>query len=377
MSIYLDNAATTLIDEEVREAMFPYMTKFWGNPSSLHSYGRQAKSGIEKARKQIATLLNVMPSEIFFTASGTEGNNMLLKGCIATHNINHVITSPLEHDSVRIPLIFLAKKGTIQLDFVAIDQQGVIQYDHLEELLKKNTTKSTLVSIMHANHEIGNIYNINHIGEICADYKSVFHSDTIQTMGKYDFKTFPMQLAVGTAHKFHGPKGAGFVYINSATKISSFIHGGMQEIGMRGGTENVAGIVGLAKALEVAYRDQEKNREHVSRLKNIMIKQLQEKLPFITFNGASADLEKSIPTLLNIQLPKSDKHDMLLFNLDIRGIAASAGSACTSGSVMGSQVLTALNKNSLGAVRFSFSKYTTIEEINYTVNALAKICNHD
>ncbi|MEQ6121351.1 cysteine desulfurase family protein [Reichenbachiella sp. MALMAid0571] len=376
MRIYLDNAATTAIDKEVWEAMSPYFLEFVGNPSSIHSHGREARSAIEKSRKKIAELLNTSPSEIFFTSGGTEADNMAICSSVETMGIKHAISSKAEHHAVLHTLEALEKKGAIELSFVHLDEKGNLDMNHLEQLLSKNP--KSLVSLMHANNEIGNIYNIDAIGNLCREHSAVFHSDTVQTMGHYthDLSTDIHDFVVGAAHKFHGPKGAGFLYINHRNKINPLIHGGSQERNMRGGTENVAGIVGLAKALEIAYRDMNADRKHIEKLKLRMIASLNEKIHGVSFNGESENMDKSLYTVLNVGLPESDDNDMLLFSLDIKKISVSGGSACTSGTNIGSHVLTAIGANpKKGAIRFSFSKFTTTEEIDYAVDSLSEIVN--
>jgi len=376
MRVYLDNAATTAIDKEVWEAMSPYFLEFVGNPSSIHSHGREVRSAIEKSRKKIAELLNTSPSEIFFTSGGTEADNTAICSSVETMGIKHAISSKAEHHAVLHTLEALAKKGTIKLSFVNLDEKGNLDMNHLEELLSKNP--QSLVSLMHANNEIGNIYDINTIGNLCREHSAIFHSDTVQSMGHYihNLSHDTPDFVVGAAHKFHGPKGAGFLYINHRNKLKPLIHGGSQERNMRGGTENVAGIVGLAKALEIAYRDMDADRKYIERLKKRMIASLKDRIPGVTFNGESENLDKSLYTVLNVSLPESDDNDMLLFGLDIKKISVSGGSACTSGTDIGSHVLTAIGANpKRGAIRFSFSKFTTVEEIDYTIDCLSEIVN--
>lgn len=379
MRVYLDNAATTRLDPEVLEAMLPLMTEEFGNPSSIHSHGRKVRAAIEKARKTVATLLHTSPAEIFFTSGGTEADNMAIRSSIETYGLTHAITSPLEHHAVLHTLQHLDKQGVVQLSLVNIDAQGRIDRAHLEELLRANPGR-TLVSLMHGNNEIGNLLDLDKVGQLCQEYKAVFHSDTVQTMGHYrhDLQQLPVHFIVGSAHKFHGPKGVGFLYTNAGTgrgPIHPLIHGGSQERNMRGGTENVYGIVGLAKALEIAYRDMDEHRRHIEGLKRRMIEQLSERLDGVSFNGASGKVDESLYTVLNVSLPASDLSDMLLFNLDIAGISASGGSACTSGSDIGSHVLSALpgNDPTRGAIRFSFGKYNTTDEVDYVVNALVEL----
>ncbi|MGM9509874.1 cysteine desulfurase family protein [Larkinella sp. GY13] len=380
MRAYFDNAATTRLDPEVLEAMLPLMTEEFGNPSSIHSHGRKVRTAIERARKTVATLLNTSPAEIFFTSGGTEADNTAIRSSIETYGLTHAITSPLEHHAVLHTLEHLHKQGAVTLNLVEVDEEGRINLAHLEELLRANP--GTLVSLMHGNNEIGNLLDLETVGRLCQEHKAVFHSDTVQTMGHYrhDLQQLPVDFVVGAAHKFHGPKGVGFLYVNAHTKsgrgpIHPFIHGGSQERNMRGGTENVYGIVGLAKALEIAYAQMESHRQYIESLKSRMISQLRERLDGVSFNGLSANLSESLYTVLNVGLPSSEMSDMLLFNLDIAGISASGGSACTSGSNLGSHVLSALPHNDAerGAIRFSFSKYNTVEEVDYAVDTLVEL----
>jgi len=372
--IYLDNAATTPMDRAVIDAMLPMMESSFGNPSSIHTHGREVRNTIERARKSIAGLLNTSPAEIFFTSGGTEADNTAIVRSIEDFGITHAITSRLEHHAVLHTLEYMAKKGKIKLSYVELDDKGHIDLTHLEVLLRDNP--KTLVSLMHGNNEIGNLLDLNVVGQLCEDYGAIFHSDTVQTMAHYrhDLQQLKIDFLVGAAHKFHGPKGIGFLYINAKNKITPFIHGGSQERNMRGGTENVYGIVGLAKALEIAYSGMDEHRKHVEALKARMIHRLSTELDGIEFNGDSANLERSLYTVLNVSFPPSEEADMFLFNLDINKISASGGSACTSGSDIGSHVLTALNVSpERPSVRFSFSKYNTVEEIDYVVDKLVSI----
>ncbi len=373
MRIYLDNAATTPVDEQVFEAMKPYLTNVFGNPSSIHTHGREVKAAIEKSRKTIADLLNATPSEIFFTSGGTEADNTAIRCSVEALGIKHCITSRIEHHAVMHTMEHLQQLGKIKLSYVNLSEDGHIDYDHLEALLKKEN--KSLVSLMHANNEIANLTDINKIGELCQEYGAVFHSDTVQSMGHYvhDVRQLKLHCMVGSAHKFHGPKGIGFLYINHDHKISPFIHGGAQERNMRGGTENVSGIIGLAKALEMAYENMEAHHSYIQGLKTRMITSLKEVIPDVGFNGDCANPDKSLYTVLNVCLPESDDNEMLLFNLDINKISASGGSACSSGSNVGSHVLSALKTDpNRGAIRFSFSKFNTAKEIDYTVEKLAE-----
>lgn len=374
MKAYLDNAATTPLAPEVLEAMLPVMREQYGNPSSIHSHGRVARSLIERSRKMVAELIHAAPSEIFFTSGGTEADNTAIQSSIDTFGLTHAITSPLEHHAVLHTLEHLSKSGKIKLSFVNITEDGTIDLKHLDELL--STNPRSLVSLMHGNNEIGNLLDLELAGDICEAHNAVFHSDTVQTMGHYrhDMQQLKPNFIVGAAHKFHGPKGVGFLYIRPGSKIQPFVHGGAQERNMRGGTENVYGIVGLAKALEIAYRDMDEKRNHIERLKKRMIDQLKENIEEISFNGLSADLDKSLYTVLSVSLPPSDINDMLLFNLDISGVSASGGSACASGSEIGSHVLGAINVDPERAnVRFSFGRYTTEEEVDFAVKALTNL----
>ncbi|PSL00522.1 cysteine desulfurase family protein [Cecembia rubra] len=375
MRVYFDNAATTAMDDRVIEAMLPYMKLHYGNPSSVHSHGREVRSAVEKARKKVAELINASPSEIFFTSGGTEADNTAIVCGIETHGIKHAITSPIEHHAVLHTLEECAKKGKIKLSLLDVNQKGEINLDQLEGLLKANP--NSFVSLMHANNEIGNINDLNAIGNLAKTYGAFFHSDTVQTMGHYvhDLKTLPVDALVAGGHKFHGPKGSGFLYVRKDKKIHPFIHGGAQERNMRGGTENVIGIIGIAKALELAYEDMNGHRSHIESLKKRFIELLKENIPGVTFNGRSGDLEKSLYTVLNVSLPPSEENrGMLLFNLDLHGISASGGSACSSGATVGSHVLRALGHDpERESVRFSFSRYNTLEEVDYTIEKLKEL----
>jgi cysteine desulfurase len=373
MRIYLDNAATTPLDPEVFEAMKPFMLEDFGNPSSTHSHGRKVRSAIESCRKKIAELLNCTPGEIIFTSGGTEADNAIIRSAVVTYGIRNIISTPIEHHAVTHTIDHLEKNGT-NVHMVRLDNNGHVDLNHLENLLKQNP--GSLVSLMHANNEIGNILDIQRVGELCQTHNAFFHSDTVQTVGHYrhDMKQLQVCGMTAAAHKFHGPKGIGFMYIRKDKKIHQFIHGGGQERNMRGGTENVYGIIGLAKALEIAYRDMDAHKKHIQDLKTRMIGKLTANVPGVSFNGDSANADRSLYTVLNVSLPESEENEMLLFNLDLQGISASGGSACSSGATQGSHVLGALYPGSKrGAVRFSFSKYNTHEEIDFTVNKLAEL----
>lgn len=372
MKVYFDNAATTPLDKEVLNEMLPYMTEHFGNPSSIHSFGRKTRAAIEGARKMVAKSLNVSPSEIFFTSGGTEADNMAIRCTIHDLGIKHAITSRIEHHAVLHTLEELEKEGVIKLSFVNLTSIGHVDLIHLEELLKENGR--TLVSLMHANNEIGNLLPLKEVGEICSTYNAIFHSDTVQTMGHYemDLQKIKIHFVTCAAHKFHGPKGVGFLYVSSSVKIHPMIYGGGQERNMRGGTENLYGIIGLAKALEIALRDMDQHQKHITGIKNYMVEKLKAEIPVIEFNGACQD--NCLYTVLNVRFPHTENAEMLLFNLDISGIAASGGSACTSGSDIGSHVLRGIGSDvTRPSVRFSFSKYNTKEEVDYTVSKLKEL----
>ncbi len=374
MRVYLDNAATTQIDPEVLKEVYRVMENSYGNPSSIHSYGREARTVVEKARKTIAILLHASPSEIFFTSGGTEADNMAIRCAVTDLGIRHAITSQLEHHAVLHTLKALEKAGAIKLSFVEADENGNINLNHLEKLLQEN--ERSLVSLMHANNEIATLTDIEKVGILCEQYHAVFHTDTVQTMGHYphDVSKLKVHFLVGAAHKLHGPKGVGFIYINHKIKINPLIFGGSQERNMRGGTENIYGIAGFAKALQLAYAEMETHKNHILGLKTYMVQQLLDAIPDVRFNGETGS-EKSLYTVLNVSFPEMEMAEMLLFSLDIAGISASGGSACSSGTDIGSHVLTGIGANPLRpAIRFSFSKYNTREEIDYTIFRLKEIC---
>lgn len=377
MHVYFDNAATTALDKAVIDVMVQTMNDNFGNPSSIHAHGRESKTIVEKARRTVAKLLHASPAEIFFTSGGTEADNMAIVRAIEAYGITHAVSSPIEHHAVLHTLEELQKDGKIHLDFLRLDQKGNIDLSHLEELLAKNPR--TFVSIMHANNELGNITDIQKVSDICNQYDAVLHSDTVQTMGHYahDLSKLKIDFITAAAHKFHGPKGVGFLYINSRNKIKPLIHGGAQERNMRGGTENVYGIVGLAKALEMAYEEMDAHQQQIQSLKDYMKEQLIQNIPDISFNGET-EANKALYTVLNVSLPCTDMGDMLLFNLDIKGVSASGGSACSSGSDIGSHVLRGIGADpKRPSVRFSFSKFNTKEEVDFVVQTLKEICSRD
>jgi len=375
MRVYLDNAATTPLDKKVLKAMYEVMETQYGNPSSIHAHGREVRTLIEKARKTVAGLLHASPSEFFFTSGGTEADNMAIRCGIIDHGIKHAITSSIEHHAVLHTLQALEKSGVIQLSYVKIDHKGSIDYKHLEELL--STNERSFVSLMHANNELGTLTDIVAVGELCEQYNAIFHCDTVQTMGHYphDLSQLKVHFLVCAAHKLHGPKGVGFLYINHTIKINPMIFGGSQERNMRGGTENVYGIIGLAKSLEIAYEEMDEHQKYIQGLKSYMMEELVKNVPGIQFNGETAP-EKSLYTVLNVSFPEMEMAEMLLFSLDIAGISASGGSACSSGTNIGSHVLNGIHANpDRPAVRFSFSKFNTREEIDYVVEKVKELCS--
>lgn len=373
MNVYLDNAATTPIAPEVVDAMIPVMREVFGNPSSSHSFGRKAKALLETSRRIVAANLNCQPAEIIFTSGGTEADNMALQSAVHDLGVKHIITSPLEHHAVGHTAEFIHDSKNIRLSLVKVDEQGHVDLNDLERLLQ--TDDKTIVSLMHANNEIGTLLPLKKVSELCRKHNAFFHSDTVQTMGHYafDLEDLDVDFITCAAHKFHGPKGVGFLYVNKNTKINSLIHGGAQERGLRGGTENVYGIVGLAKAVELAYDDVEGHQKHVQSLKSYMINELRNYFDDIDFHG-DIDPDKSLYTVLNVCFPKTDKGGMLLFTLDLKGVAVSGGSACSSGAAKGSHVLEGINADMTRPnARFSFSRYTTKEEIDYALEQVKAV----
>ncbi len=371
--IYFDNAATTSLDPAVLEAMMPYLTEKFGNPSSIYSYGRETRMAVEQARKSVAKNLGAKPSEIFFTSGGTESSNTILHAAIQDLGCKHIISSPIEHHATLHTVEHLAKLHNIKLSWVNILHNGHIDIDHLEQLLNSHQEK-TIVSIMHANNEIGNMIDLYEVGALCKKNNAYFHSDTVQTVGHFSFnlKETPVDFITGAGHKFHGPKGVGILYINENIKINPLVHGGAQERNMRAGTENLYGIVGFAKALELASASYEKDSAYMQSLKQYMHDQLVQNIPGVSFNGDP--FGNSLYTLLSTNFPKTDKTDMLLFNLDIHHVCASGGSACSSGAQQGSHVIQALKKEGeIATVRFSFSKNNTRQEIDQVVKILTTL----
>ncbi|MDI3321749.1 cysteine desulfurase family protein [Pinibacter soli] len=368
--IYFDNAATTSLDPSVLEAMMPYLTEKFGNPSSIYSYGRESRLAIENARKSVAKILNAHPAEIFFTSGGTESSNTIITAAIRDLGCKHIISSPIEHHATLHSVEYLHHNDEIKLSFVKVLPSGHIDLEDLEKLLADSEERS-LVTLMHANNEIGNLLDLHAVGDLCQKYNAIFHSDTVQTVGHYpfDLRNTPVHFITGAGHKFHGPKGVGILYINENVKIKPYIHGGSQERNMRAGTENLYGIVGFAKALEIATANYEKDSAYIKDLKTYMKEQLQKNFSGLSFNG---DVDgRSLYTVLNVSFPKNEKSEMILFNLDINHICVSGGSACTSGVDIGSHVIRAINNNpNQVPVRFSFSKHNTKEEVDAVVEKL-------
>ena len=374
MRVYLDNAATTQIAPEVIDYMSELMKSDYANPSSIHHGGRKSRIIIENARKKVSSFLNTSPGNIFFTSGGTEADNMAIRCGILDNNISHAITSSISHKAVIYPLEELRDKNKITLNYIKFDNNGKIDLAHLEELLKNSPR--TFVSIMHANNEIGTIQPINKIGELCQKYNAIFHCDTVQTMAHYpiDLQKINVDFITGSAHKFHGPKGVGFIYISDNINIKPFISGGSQERNMRAGTENVHAIAGLAKAMELSFLNMDKDKDYISELKQYMIDQLKLNVNDIEFNANCIDFDSSLFKILSVSFPKISESEMLLFNLDIHGISCSGGSACSAGNMSGSHVLDEICKDSnRTGVRFSFSRYNTKEEIDYTIEKIKEI----
>ncbi len=373
--VYLDNAATTQVRPSVIQKMQEALAQCYGNPSSTHSFGRSAKSVIEKTRKTIAKYLNAHPSEIIFTSGGTEADNMILRGAVRDLKVTTIITSKIEHHAVLHTVEELESAYGIQVDYVDLDEFGNPRLAHLEELLQQDDSKK-LVSLMHVNNEIGNIIDIDSVSVLCKRYKALFHSDTVQSLGHYPFdvQKTDADFLVAAAHKFHGPKGIGFAYIKKSSNLKPMITGGSQERGFRAGTEAFHNIVGLEEAFIAAYENLNEEKAYVLDLKAYFIQKLKETLKGVAFNGHSGDLEKSTYTLVNVRLPLDQKKSLLLlFQLDIKGIACSKGSACQSGSDLGSHVLAQIlntEEAKKPSIRFSFSKYTTKEELDYVINEL-------
>jgi cysteine desulfurase len=372
--IYFDNADTTALDTEVLDAMLPYMTTHFGNPSSIYSYGRESRLAIETARKTVAKLLNAHPGEIFFTSGGTESNNTAILSAIRDLGCTHIITSPIEHHAVLHTVEYYDQSKQVTSSYVKLLPDGHIDLEDLENQLASHKEQRCLVTLMHANNEIGNLLPIKAVGNLCLKYNAIFHSDCVQTVGHYpvDLRKIPVHFISAAGHKFHGPKGVGLLYVNDTIRIKPFIFGGSQERNMRAGTENVYGIVGFAKALELAMANHEKDSQYIQSLKTYMIGQLKSSFSGIEFNGDQEG--KCLYTVLNVGFPRTEKSEMILFNLDINHVCVSGGSACSSGADVGSHVIRAIKKDSkLVPVRFSFSKYNTKEEVDSVIEKLQEL----
>ena len=374
MNVYFDNASTTKIREEVVHEISSILKNCFGNPSSSHSYGRSAKSYIETSRKTIANILNCEPKEIIFNSGGTESDNSILKSAVKDLKVKHIISSRIEHHAVTHTLDELELLGT-NIHYVKLNENGNIDFENLENLLNVDN-EPKLVTLMYINNEIGNILDINRVSNLCQKYNVYFHSDAVQAVGHYkiDLSSLKIDFLSSAAHKFHGPKGVGFTYINKSTKIKSFISGGPQERGMRAGTESVHNIVGMTKALVIADQNMEKEAEYVRSIKIKMIDGLKSLFPDIHFNGDSGDMHKSTYTVLNVCFPiLNEKASMLDFHLDLKGIACSKGSACQSGSSQGSHVLNEIQSNDqkkFPSVRFSFSHNNKMDDVDYLIETL-------
>ncbi len=368
--IYFDNAATTALDPLVLETMMPYFTEKFGNPSSIYSYGRETRIAIEQARKSVAKILNAHPAEIFFTSGGTESSNTAICAAVRDLGCKHIITSAIEHHATLHTVQYLVSAGEAKVSYVKLLSNGHIDLQHLEQLLEMATQK-TLVTLLHANNEIGNILDIHTAGNLCKKFNAILHCDTVQTVGHFpfDLRNTPVHFITGAAHKFHGPKGVGILYINENVRIKPLVHGGSQERNMRAGTENLYGIVGFAKALEIATAAFTEDSAYIGALKKYMHQQLQQHIKGVGFNGDT--FGENLYTVLSVSLPKTEKSEMLLFNMDIHNICASGGSACTSGAEQGSHVIVAINNDpNRVTIRFSFCKHNTRDEIDIVVATL-------
>lgn len=372
MKVYFDNAATTAIDEEVVEIMLTYLKEHFGNPSTQYSFGRDTRAAVEEARKTIAQLINAQPSEIIFTSGATEANNMAIKGAVNYLGVERIITSPIEHHCVEYSADYCRDNLKVELELVSIDKNGNVDLQDLENKLK-SSDKKTLISLMHANNEIGTLLAIEKVGTLCKQYQALFHSDTVQTFAHFpiDVQKMNVDFISASAHKFHGPKGIGFLFMRKQNKVQPLIHGGGQERGFRAGTENVYGIVGMAAAAKKAYANLEEDKAHILELKNYFIAKLREHFKDIDFNGNLN--EQSLFTVLNVSFPPNEKSALMLFMLDMDGICCSGGSACGSGASTGSHVIHALKKDeNRVSIRFSFSKHNTKNEVDYVIEKLLK-----
>ena len=375
MNVYFDNAATTPMRKEVIHSISNVMSACYGNPSSTHAFGRSAKTYLETARKGIAGLINAAPQEIIFTSGGTESDNMILNCAVKDLGVITLISSPLEHHAVLHALDALKKLYSVKVVYVDIDEKGAIDLQHLKALLEEDSSKK-LVTLMHVNNEIGNVLDLIKVGTLCHQHEAFFHTDAVQGIGHFpfDLEKMPIDFLSAAAHKFHGPKGIGFSFVRKNSGLEPFIHGGAQERGLRAGTESVHNIVGMHKALELAYENLNQEREQLLKLKNYFIEELLKIFPQAHFNGYSADVKASTYTLINVALPiAKDKVGLLDFHLDLKGVACSKGSACQSGSSSGSHVLNSIQSKKIqdwASLRFSFSVFNTKEEVYYVMQSL-------
>ena len=367
--IYFDNAATTALDPDVLTAMLPYLQNHYGNPSSIYSYGRETRMAIELARKQVAKLIGAVPAEIFFTSGGTESSNTAITAAVRDLGCTHIISSAIEHHATLHTIHHLQATQNVLVSNVHILENGHLDIEHLETLLQKNISK-TLVTLMHANNEIGNLLPLQQVSELCKQYGAYLHTDMVQTIGHYpiNLSKYHIHFASAAAHKFHGPKGVGVLYIKGGVAIKPCIHGGGQERNMRAGTENVYGIVGFAKALEIACANYEEEAPKIKAIKTYCLQQLQQHYPQLFYNGDYAG--NSLYTVLNVAFPKNEASDMMLMNLDINHLCASGGSACSSGADAGSHVINMLGNTNQQPIRFSFSKYNTTAEVDALIAIL-------
>lgn len=373
--VYLDNASTTAMRPEVVQEMVKIMSEDFGNPSSTHSFGRNSKTILELSRKSIAKHLNCSAQEIVFISGGTEGDNWILRSAVEDLKVERIITSKIEHHAVLYTVLALQSDYSIQVDYVDVNPDGSIDLTHLSNLLSDE--KKTIVSLMHVNNETGTISDIERIGLICKQYNALFHSDTVQSVGKteIDLQKIAVDFILASAHKFHGPKGIGFAFIRKNSGLQPLIFGGEQEKGLRAGTEAVHQIAGMTKALSLSYENLDQERKYISDLKKYLIEQLEIHFPGFRINGTKEDFYN----IINIILPfSSDKTSMLLFSLDMKGIAVSRGSACQSGSIKPSHVLKEMLSEAdlkLPNLRISFSHYNTKEDIDWLIESLKEINN--
>ena len=379
-TIYLDNAATTKVRKEVADSISLVIQNEYGNPSSTHSYGRSSKALVELSRKEIADILNVKSSEIIFTSGGTEGDNMIIRNCVNNLGVTHIVSSKIEHHAVTHTIDNLLLSKNIKVSYVEVFENGDINLDDLKDILK-DTTDKTLVSLMHINNEIGNITDINAVADICKTYDALFHSDTVQSVGHYDldFEKIKVDFFVASAHKFHGPKGVGFAFVRQNSNLGPYITGGMQEKGLRAGTESVHNIVGMSEALKISINNLAAEKKYITGLKTYFIDEIENKIKNVKFNGNSADLTSSTYTLVNVLIPvKRKTGGLFMFKLDMKGIACSKGSACQSGSETGSHVLREIQDNidnDKVSLRFSFSIYNTKDEIDFVISQINELAN--